>query len=275
MNILVPIFSLGTLLAGVSTLPGLYSVQQVAEPDNADTNFRKHTNNAWALGEKTSYRVHYGVINAGVIDMEIEPALATVGKRNAYHIHAKGRSVSGFDWFFKVRDHYESYVDDQAIVPLQFVKKMEEGSYKDSDFAIFNYNTRKVSSARKGTASISKDVQDLLSAIYYSRTININNAKAGDVFPLSLYLDGEIYELQIKYIKKEVIKTDIGKVNAVKVVPLVIADRVFKEKEGLELWVSDDENKVPLRVKAELAVGSVKVDITRHSGLKHPLNMAK
>jgi hypothetical protein len=237
-----------------------------------DTLFRTMANNAWQVGEELEYRVHYGLVNAGYIKMSIGKDLVSIKGRNTYHITASGRSASGFDWFYKVRDQFESYIDEKAILPHQFIKSVEEGSYKDSDFAIFNYTTGKVSSARKGVHTIPPDIQDIISAVYYCRTLDISAAEAGDIFPVSVYLDGEIHALKVRYVKKEKIKTSIGEMNAIKIVPMVIADRIFKEKEGLELWVSDDENKVPLRVKAELLVGSLKVDITKANGLRHPLN---
>ncbi|MDX5470241.1 MAG: DUF3108 domain-containing protein [Bacteroidota bacterium] len=240
-----------------------------------DSVYRTWTNDAWTNGEFLKYRVHYGVVNAGEIEMQVENDLKPIGKRKAYHIHARGKSYSKFDWFFKVRDHYQTYIDVEACQPLQFSKIMEEGSYKDSDFALFDYSKKRVSSAKKGSVNFTGDIQDVISAIYYARTLNVKDAKEGDLFPLQVYLDGEVHDLKIKFVKREVLDTDLGKVNAVKVIPMVVADRVFKDQEGLELWVSDDENKVPLRVKAGLLVGSVKVDIMSYNNLKYPLNMAK
>ncbi|TNE81731.1 MAG: DUF3108 domain-containing protein [Bacteroidetes bacterium] len=242
-----------------------------AQEQSVDSIYRTWSNNAWTGGEYLKYRVHYGVINAGEIEMTVEKETVEINKRKVWHINAKGRSYSGFDWFFKVRDHFQTYIDQASIVPHQFVKSMQEGGYNDTDFALFNHKKKWLSS-KKGSMRIEPDVQDVISAIYYARTLDISKASPGDTFPLQVYLDGVIYPLRIKYIGKEVIKTDIGKVNAVKVIPMVVADRVFKEDEGLELWVSDDANKVPLRVKAALAVGSIKVDITGHKNLKHKLN---
>lgn len=270
MKILFPLFA--AMLAGSPLIQNDASDQA---QQTTDTAHRQWTNNAWANGERLKYRVHYGVINAGEIDMHIEDDFKIIGKREAHHIHAKGRSYSGFDWFFKVRDHYQTYIDKEGCQPLQFSKVMEEGSYKDSDFAIFNYQYKKISSAKKGSVEFKGDIQDVISAIYYARTLDVKNAKRGDLFPLQVYLDGEVYDLKIKFVKREVLKTDIGKVNAIKVIPMVVADRVFKDQEGLELWVSDDENKVPLRVKADLLVGAVKVDIMSYNNLRYPLNMAK
>lgn len=269
MKIIIPLFT--ALLAGSPILQDENPIQQHATPD---TIYRQWQNDAWTTGEQLTYRVHYGIVDAGEIEMNVENDVKMIGGRPAFHIHARGRSYSGFDWFFKVRDHYQTYIDTMSVQPLQFSKYMEEGSYKDSDFAIFDYKLKKVSSAKKGSVAFTGDVQDVISAIYYARTLDVKNAKAGDIFPLQVYLDGEVFDLKIKYVKKEVIKTEMGKMNAIKVIPMVVADRVFKEQEGLELWVSDDENKVPLRVKAGLMVGSVKVDILKVGHLKYPLNRA-
>ncbi len=245
--------------------------QTSEETKKVDAIYRSWTNDAWTGGENLKYRVHYGLINAGEIEMSVEKEAVEINKRKTWHINAKGRSYSGFDWFFKVRDHFQTYIDQVSIIPHQFVKSMQEGGYNDSDFALFNHKKKWLSS-KKGNLRIEPGVQDVISAIYYARTLDISKASSGDTFPLQVYLDGVVYPLRIKYIGKEVIHTDVGKVRAVKVIPMVIADRVFKEDEGLELWVSDDKNKIPLRVKAALAVGSIKVDITSYSNLKHKLN---
>lgn len=273
MNILLPIIAFLSL-QGQEIPEQVDQEEKVQEVQNVDTVYRKWNNTAWTGGEYLKYRVHYGAINAGEIEMQVGKDPVEINKRKTWHIEAKGRSYSGFDWFFKVRDHFQTYVDQSAIIPHQFVKSMHEGGYKDSDFALFNHEKNWLSS-KKGSVAITDQVQDVISAIYYARTLDITKAVAGDTFPLMVYLDGEIFPLKIKYVGKEVIKTDLGKVNAVKVIPMVVADRVFKEDEGLELWVSDDLNKVPLRVKAGLAVGSVKVDITDYKGLRYTMNKVK
>jgi hypothetical protein len=236
--------------------------------------YRQLINNAWKPGEKLEYRVHYGIVNAGKIEMQIDDQKTEVQGRKAYHINANGRTSSGFDWMFKVRDNYQTYIDSQSIIPLKFTKTQLEGGYKDKDLAFFMHQQQKVV-AHKGTAVIPENVQDIISAIYYARTIDVKNAYVGQVFPIQIYLDGEIFSLGIKYLGKEKIKTDLGTINALKIHPQVVSSRVFKDENALLLWVSDDENKVPLKVKADLLIGSLKVDITNYQHLKHELNRAK
>ena len=94
----------------------------------------------------------------------------------------------------------------------------------------------------------------------------------GQSFPVNIYLDQEIYDLKFKYIGKETIKTDLGKIECYKLRPQLVVDRVFKDEDDMTIWVSADANKIPVRIQANIYVGSVKVDITSTKGLKNPFS---
>jgi hypothetical protein len=115
-------------------------------------------------------------------------------------------------------------------------------------------------------------VQDVVSGTFYARTIDYENADIGQLFPIDIYLDQEIYNLQFKYLGKEIIKTDLGKIECYKLRPQLVVDRVFKDEDDMTIWVSADANKIPVRVEAAIYVGSVKVDITKAEGLKNPFS---
>jgi hypothetical protein len=258
------------VLGIIATLPAFINKDE-QHPNYQQFEMRKITNNAFTYGEKLTYRVHYGFINAGNIDMQVKDNPVNINGRYAYHIDGFGTSRSGFDWMFKVRDHFESYLDTQGILPLQFVKSQKEGGYEDTDFVIFDHKLKKYFS-KKGTKTTPIDIQDVLSVAYYARTLDVKNAPVGTEFTLNVYLDNEIYPLTFKVDGREVITTDVGKINAIRIIPQVVDGRVFKDKNALKVWVSDDENKVPLRIQAEILVGSIKADITSYSGLKKTLN---
>lgn len=262
------------LIAVLGTLPAFIDkeAQQIHTSDQLK--LRTVENNAFTFGEHLKYRVHYGFINAGYIDLKIKENPVMIKGRPTYHIDGYGRSRSGFDWMFKVRDHFQSYLDTQALVPLQFVKSQKEGGYEDSDFVIFNYNLKKYFS-KKGSKKIPLDIQDVISVAYYARTLPVKDVPIGTSYEIKVYLDNEIFPLKFRVDRREVIKTDIGKINAVRVMPEAIDGRVFKDKDALKVWISDDDNKLPLRIEAEILVGSIKADITHQSGLKHALNFKK
>ncbi len=228
--------------------------------------FRNVHNIAFKPGEIVEYRIHYGFIDAGIARLEIKPAKAEIGNRSCYHIVGIGETRGTFDWFFKVRDRYESYIDTEAIMPWVFIRRVDEGGYTINQNVTFN-QSKKTATSEKLTIPVPAYVQDLVSAFYYARTIDFKNASPGDLFPIDAYLDDEVFSMNIKFIGREVIKTKFGNVRCIKFRPMLLEGRVFKEEEDMTVWVSDDENKIVIRAQAEILVGSIKMDLKGYSGL--------
>lgn len=229
---------------------------------------RMLSNNAFTYGEELNYRVHYGIINAAKISLKVDNEAVEVHDRQTFHLTADGKTLSTFDWMFKVRDRFESYMDMEYIAPVKYFKSVKEDSYSDVDLVFFDHDLKKIKGKKKNM-DCPAYVQDIIGALYYARTIDFSSATKGQKFPIDIYLDQEIYNLEFKYMGKETIKSDVGKIKCIKIKPKAVADRVFKNDESITLWVSDDENKIPVRVEASLAVGSIKVDLTSYKGLKN------
>lgn len=220
------------------------------------------TNTAFKEGEVLSYRMHYGMLNAGVAVMEVKPDVIEVNGRKVYHIVGSGYTTGAADVFFKVRDRYETYMDKDALLPWLFVRRVDEGGYKFSQDYVFNHYTKKVDIGKDQKYDVPVGVQDMVSAFYSARNLDLSNAKEGDIFSLTCFVDKEVWPLKIRYIGKETISTDIGKFRCLKFRPIVQRGRVFKKEEDLNVWISDDKNHIPMRVKADVLVGSIKMDIT-------------
>lgn len=272
MNIKPFYFTLTLISSLVITGTALSSF--TVEPLNSTGNsvdvfkYRKITNNAFTNNEKLEFRVHYGLINAASIVFEVGPALVQKYDRKCYNVKAEGKTLKSFDWAYKVRDKFETYIDAEAIAPISYNKSVQEDKYTDNDLVTFKHNSKKLFGV-KGILDMPVYTHDVISSIYYVRNIDFTKSKVGDKFPLDVYLDNKIYNLGFKYAGKETISTDIGKVKCIKLVPTLIVDRVFKDQEDMTVWISDDENKIPIRVKAKIMVGSIKVDLTSYSGLKN------
>jgi hypothetical protein len=227
---------------------------------------RKVENKAFKAGEVLEYRVHYGFMDAGIARLEIQNDLKPIGTRNCFHIIGTGKSVGAFDWFFKVRDRYESFLDSQALVPWLFLRNIEEGTYKKIQNVSFNH-AKKTATSEKATVATPENVQDLVSSYYFARTLDYSNAKPGDLFAFDAYFDDEIIPMKLKFVGREKIKTKSGTFNSLKFHPQLLVGRVFKDADDMTIWVSDDENKVVIRAEAEILVGSVKMDLKDYSGL--------
>ena len=232
-------------------------------------------NEAFKAGEILSYRLHYGVMDAGVILMEVKPEVLEVAGRKVYHIVGNGYSQGAFDWFFKVRDRYETFMDKDALLPWMFVRRVYEGGVTINQDYKFNHYTNKVDVGSGEKVEIPEGTQDMISAFYSARNIDLSNAKEGDVFTINSIVDKEIWPLKIRYVGKEKITCDIGTFNCVKFRPIVQKGRVFKHEDDLNVWLTDDKNHVPLRAQAKLVVGSIKLDIVSVKNLANPTSEIK
>lgn len=250
----------------------LRQISNVVEVNETPVSLPEKSNSAFKEGELLTYRMHYGILNAGVAELEVKPDLIEIGGRKVYHIVGTGYTTGAADMFFKVRDRYETYMDKNALLPWYFVRRVDEGGYKFSQDYMFNHYTQKVDVGNNQKIDFPSGIQDMVSAFYASRSLDLSNAKKGDVFTLNCFLDKEVWPLKIKFVGREVINTDIGKVRALKFRPIVQQGRVFKKEEDLNVWISDDKNHIVLRAQADIIIGSVKMDITSAKNLANAMS---
>jgi len=232
---------------------------------------------AFSGGEYLKFRVHYGIINAGYATLEVKEE--TLSGNPVYHLIGKGYSTGMTKLFFNVEDVYESYVDKDTRNPDRFVRKINEGGYTKNQEGFFNQKTNKVlvkdyKHKTEKTFDFSKNTQDILSSFYYLRNYpNINKMKVGDSVIIDMFFDNESTKFKLKLVGREDIKTKFGIVSSMIFRPLVQSGRIFKEEESLTVWISDDYNKIPLRIKANLLVGSLKADLEEYKGLNNPFKL--
>lgn len=237
----------------------------------ANVELREIENNAFRTGEYLKYKIHYGFVDAGEAELRIANSTSEINGREVFHMIGTGRSLGAFDWFFKVRDKYETYMDTEGMYSRKFKRHVNEGGYKINQEYTFNQEKQVVTTDKLKTYKTPEHVQDMLSAYYYARTIDFSNAKKGDIFTIPSFVDGETFPLKIKYIGKESISLRNGKFRCMKFVPVIQEGRIFKDEEDLNVWITDDENKIPILIKADILFGSIKMEVTEYSGLKNPI----
>lgn len=227
------------------------------------------SNSAFKPGEFLKFRIHFGVINAGFATLKL-----TSEKRNGqdlYHAVGKGWTTGAAKMFYVVHDTYESYFTKGNIKPIFHKRRVDEDGYLIRRDKYFDYetNTVTVDDLQKNTKKTYpiNNVQDMVSAIYYLRNLDIVNIKEGSEATVNMFFDGESFPFKLKFVKRETINTKFGKVKTWRVQPMVQKGRVFENQESLTLWVTDDANKIPIRIKASLVVGSLKADLDAFSGL--------
>ncbi len=226
---------------------------------------------AFEVGEYLRFRLHYGMVDAGEAELTIHPSPKKFKGRDAYHIVGKGRTLGAFNWFYKVNDTYETYLDQHGAFPWEFVRDIREGGYTKYQNYQFHQDRAAVITHKGDTFGSLDFAQDMLSAFYYARTFDFSNVKEGDIFTIPTFVDEENYPLQIKFIGREVLKSRTGKYECLKFVPVLQKGRVFKDENDMIVWVTDDENKIPILAKAKVLVGSIKMELVEYKNIRNPL----
>lgn len=233
---------------------------------------------AFDTGEWFKFKMSYSNwLKAGSATLTVKDN--EINGKDVYHVVGKGWTSGMIKWFFKVEDRYESYFDKKTQVPYKFIRNIDEGGYtKDIEIDFDQANNKAYNHDKKNKVKTVFDtkpnIQDMVSTFYYLRNrIDAKNIKIGDEVKVDMFFDEEIYGFKLKYLGEETIETDFGKIRTLKFRPSVMAGRVFKEEESLTLWVSNDKNKIPLRIKADLRIGSLRADLEAFKGLKHPFKI--
>ena len=233
-------------------------------------------NNAFDTGEELTYRVYYSsaIIDAtageAVLKVTDWTGFKTPEKDTAYHIVATGTSKGLFNFFYKVRDKYESFINKETLLPYVFVRNTSEGDYKQFDRVTFNH-TKQVAYTSRKNFSIPENTQDLISAVYFMRTLEVDDFGSDSLYLINFYLDDSVYHSAVKYLGRDTLKVVGGKLAVIKIAPMMATGEVFADKYPMYVWVTDDQNHLPVLASSQVIVGSVKIELTGYRNLKNPM----
>jgi hypothetical protein len=308
-------YSLGLLLLGTGLFVFSHQGSQAddlhAKLHNAS--YRVIKNHNFGRGEYIEYLLHYGVINAGIARINVDNKLWLVNDRICYKVDVAGETTGALK-LYRVEDLWRSYIDTAAIAPHRFYRYIAENKYRREERIDFNplQNKAKLSfeqftvqdkEKKKSTTAETeklektseiKDVvfpanfrdpqtghyypQDIVSGYYYLRTIDYDKQiGVGNKITIPAIFEDQTYNFSIRYDGREVVDTKFGKVNAFKFTPMMgeFENDIFTGDGSLVFWVSDDANRIPVKVEAKIFLGKVVLEITNHRNLKAPFNFAK
>jgi len=224
-------------------------------------------NEAYISGENLRYTVSFGFITAGRASLNLQEREIN-GKKFHYAV-ATGQSSGIVNALYKVLDVYETIMEAETALPVKAVRNISENNYKLYEEVIFNRNNNTIKSDRKGVNAVPEGTVDMLSAFYLARRSKFNDLKKGDIITIPTWFDDKVYDLEIRYYGNETIKTKIGRINCMKFSPVVEPGRIFDSPDDVSIWISNDNNKIPVRVQFNLLVGSVKCDLVEYENLKN------
>ena len=199
--------------------------------------------------------------------------------KSVYHLDSRGETHKNYDWLYKVRDRYQTYMDKETLLPHWFHRVNYEGGFEvENEYEFFHDKniayTKTENSDRpyaEDTIEIKDCTLDLLSLIYFTRNLDLSNLKVNEKVPVNAMIDNELFDLYIRYLGKEEIKDrNDNKHKCLKFSALLVEGTIFKGGEDMFIWVSDDKNRVPVLVEAKILIGSVKAYLTGTKGLRYP-----
>lgn len=261
---------IGIIVASVLFIVGLFSFVN-------EYQYRELKNKNYDRGERLLYRAHYGFVNAGFGEVKISDKLYKINDRICYRMETKGRSAGSFDFFIRVRDEWRSYIDTAAILPQKFFRHIEEGKYRKTEEVYYNHGTknlRVIDKKRKidKNFTVPSNVQDLVSGFYYLRNYDMRGMKRNDTILIPAFLEDQTYNLQLVFRGTGIVKNKLGKFKALKFTPIMPENSLFDGEESIRVWISNDQNKVPLKIEADMFIGAVELDLEEMEGLRHPIN---
>ena len=244
------------------------------EPNTKDSSqsgrsYRKIENKAFGVGEELNFDVNYGFVTAGTAKMSI-PASAKIFDRNCYQVVFTVESKPFFDWVYKVRDRYETYIDMEGLFPWKFEQHIREGGYKRDFYVTFDQE-RGIANTPDGNYTIPAFVQDMFSAYYFARTINYDGFRVGQKMMLKNFYKDSTYNLGVKFLGRQEIKVDAGRFKTIIVEPLITEGGLFKATGRIFIWMTDDDRKMPVQVEAEIPIGSITSKLTSYKGTRGPV----
>jgi len=235
------------------------------------------SNDAFDVGEWFEFRIHYGIFNASFATLEVRSD--TINQTPVFHAKGYGTTTGLARWFFKVEDHYDTYFRKDTGLPMFFKRDINEGGYTKNVEIRFDHEkgsalVNNLKKKRKESFEIRENSQDLISVFYYLRNFyNTEELVKGESLGINMFFDQENYLFQLKFMGRENLNTKFGKVRCLKFRPVVQSGRVFREEESVTIWVSDDPNKIPIKLRADLRVGAIECDLENFKHLRHPFGL--
>lgn len=241
-----------------------------------DDPYRNVRNESFTTGELLEYRIHYGFVTIGEGKIEVNPTLIEVNDRVCYQATVYGKTSGSFALAYKVRDTWRSFIDTSAIIPQQFYMHIHENKYRKEETVYFNHLKKTLRSEEKNQTTkeftLPENVQDVVSGLYFLRTLDFNQLHPGDTISMPAFFDDKFFDFKVRYLGKGEVKTTMGRIKAIQLTPVMPSNGLFKGENAIRMWLSDDMNKIPVKVEADLFLGAIELELKKMKGAKQALH---
>lgn len=251
------------------------------KPDNHE--FVTLKNTSFTKGEVLNYRVNFGFFTVGKASTVIENKLFMMNNRPSYKVDAFGETSGLVSWITKVNDQWGAYIDTAALVTHVSYRKIREGNYRKDEMVTYDHikNQAEVKVLNKTTNEYGDpkyyqtpdNVRDMVAGFLYLRVIDFNKHKKGDTLAISGFFEDTAYHMKIIYAGKDKVNTKLGKIPCHKLVPVMPDNKLFDGENSVTCWISDDANRIPVKIQAKMFIGSTGIELVGIKGLRNQLRV--
>lgn len=240
-------------------------------------------NESFEVGEELEYKMTFSFFNVGTGKFIIRDQIYNFDERPSYKIDVYGKTSGFVNWLAHVDDHWGAYIDTSALLPHRTFRNIKEGKYRRNEIVNFDHETSMIEvkvldqktrkyKPPKYFYHPEQKVFDMFGGMLYFRTLDFRRYSEGDTLRVDAFFEDTFYKFNTIYVGKEVIKTKVGKFRAIVLMPVMPDNDLFRGENSIRIWISDDKNRIPLKVEAEMFIGSAGVEITSFKGLKNPIS---
>jgi hypothetical protein len=239
-------------------------------------------NYSYGVGEVLEYRVHFGMFTVGKAVTSVDPKYHTFNSKTCYKVDAHGETSDWISWVAKVDDNWGAYIDTATLLTQMAYRKLREGKYRRDEEAFFDHDNRKVEVKVKNrdtgaieskTYDVPSKAKDLVAGFLFLRIIDFSKVAIRDTITISGFLEDASYDLKIIYTGKEVIETKMGKIPCIRIRPVMPKNSIFDGENSILCWISDDKNRIPIKLQAKMFIGNTGLELVRFRGLRNPLKV--
>jgi hypothetical protein len=247
--------------------------------------YPKVPNESFSKGEVLQYKMTYGIFQVGVGSTVINRDYHKMNNRDCFKVDVYGKTTGLVNWVADVDDNWGAFIDTVALVPHMTYRKIREGRYRKDEVITYDHQNQKVEAKvldqKTGFFKESKvydappQVRDLIAGFMYMRTMDFSRLKVNDTVTVEGFYEDTVYKLKVVYKGKETIRVKAGKFRAIVLKPMMPDNKLFSGENSITAWFSDDKNKIPLKVNANMFIGSAGVELTSYTGVRNPINILK
>jgi len=239
---------------------------------------------SFSPGERLEYRLNFSIFTVGRARTIVQEEIYSINGRPSYKMDAYGNTSGLIDWLAHVEDHWGAYMDTASLLPHKTYRNIIEGRYRKNEIVNFDYklNQIEVKELDQETKvykeplfyeSPDQYVYDMLGGLMLLRSLDFDTIQVGDTIKVKAFFEDTFYDFKSVLIGREVVKTKAGKFRALVLAPMMPKNSIIEEgDDSIRLWISDDENKIPLLAKVQMFIGSAGIELTSFRGLRNPVS---